>query len=100
MDEQEIKAEMRLYVVETMVANLLVAFCLQADLQNPSSALAAMTKQMIEGARSQTFSRFGDPAMSDLHSAELEAAASRLANMANEQMSLIEKYRSGKSGGP
>jgi hypothetical protein len=97
MNAQELKAEMRLYVMETMIANLLVGFCLQANPHNPSTALTAMKQQMIEGAKRQTFSHLKDPAQSDLYSAELEAAASRLGSLASEQMSVMEAYRSGKS---
>jgi hypothetical protein len=97
MNEQEFKAEMRLYIMETMIANLLVGFCLQANPHNPSTALTAMKQQMIEGAKRQTFSHLKDPAQSDLYSAELEAAASRLGSLASEQMSVMEAYRSGKS---
>lgn len=98
MNEEEIKNEMRLYVVEVLAANLLSALCLQHAPDDPAGAMTEILGQMKRGAQKQTFSRL-DPAMSDLFAAELESAVVRFAAMANEQIGLILKYRSGTSGG-
>ncbi len=94
MDEKTIKAEMRLYAMETFVASLLLALCLQNAPDDPLAAFEKIRAQMTKGLRRQTFPDV-DPAMSDLLSAELEAAATRLAAMVSEQINVVVKARRG-----
>jgi hypothetical protein len=90
MNEKAIKAEMRLYAVESVVSTLVALECLKIDSSNPLQFFEALRKSMIDGARRQTFPQL-DPAKSDLFSAELEDAASRLAAMVRDQIALILK---------
>jgi hypothetical protein len=89
MNEKEIKAEMRLYVMEYLVASLFAMKCLENGPGRAREAFAQAQKQMTEGARQQTFSHLSDPALSDLYAAELEAAALRLSIMAGEQIDVV-----------
>jgi hypothetical protein len=84
MNEKSIKAEMRLYAVESFVATLFAIHCVELDPSEPLKPLESAKKGLIEGAQKKTFSR-QDPAMSDLLSAELEAAVTRLLAMAHEK---------------
>jgi hypothetical protein len=93
MNEKAIKAEMRLYAIESFVSTLVAIECLKLDYQKPLSVFDEMRTRMIEGARNQTFPQL-DPAKSDLFSAELEDAASRLAAMVRDQITLILKTNS------
>jgi hypothetical protein len=95
MNEQAIKVEMRLLVLELMVSSLLTALCLQVNDADPSAALMTLTKTITEGARRQVFSHLKDPALSDLYSAEFEAAATQLTDRATSQISVILKSRGG-----
>ncbi len=95
MTENEIKAEMRLYVLETMVANMLAMTCCAAEPSAPLAAFDEAKKQMLKGARQHSFPQLRDPALSDLYSAELEGAVARIASMVSEQINLLLK-QSGK----
>ena len=76
MDEATIKADMRLFVLESLVA-LLWASTHRADLgSDPVYLVADLKKRLTDRARNQTFAGV-DPALSDLLSAELEAAIDR-----------------------
>jgi hypothetical protein len=87
--EDEIKTEMRLYVLEVCLANL-YALTVFANAPNaPKAAFEHMKQQMLAGARGQTFSGLRDPALSDLHSAELENAVARFASMVSEQINVV-----------
>jgi hypothetical protein len=93
MNEKAIKAEMRLYVVESFVSTLVALECLKIDHKRPLQVFQGLQKQIIESARRQTFPQL-DPAKSDLFSAELEDAASRLAAMVGDQIASILKANS------
>jgi hypothetical protein len=80
MTEDEIKLEARLFAIEAAVCQLLVALLFQSD-DDPLAALEIQRKQWLAGAKQKTFPELGDPALSDLMSAELEAAVDRLAGM-------------------
>jgi hypothetical protein len=82
-DERAIRAEMRLWALEVLVCNV-VAVLLASD-SAPQELLERTRRQMIEGARRRTFDGL-DAAQSDLFSAELEAAVTRLMDMVAEQM--------------
>ena len=85
MNEDAIKAEVRLYVLEVFVANLFALTCAQHAPSNPSGAFQEVQNQMLTGARGLTFPGI-DPAASDLLSAEIEDAVSRLGAMVSEQI--------------
>ena len=71
MMEEAIKAEMRLFVLETLVALL---YAQQAKTsRDPAASVQALRAVLIEKAQKQTFAGV-DPSLSDLLSAELEAA--------------------------
>jgi hypothetical protein len=82
-DEGAIKTEVRLWALEMLVCSL-VAVILDSD-SAPQELLERTRQQMIEGARHLTFGGL-DAAQSDLFSAELEAAVTRLMDMVAEQM--------------
>jgi hypothetical protein len=90
MDEQTIKAEMRLWALEVLVCNIFAIIA--ASDTNPNELMTKTRDQMIAGARQRTFSEV-DPAMSDLLSAELEAAVTRLMEMANSQIAMLQRHR-------
>jgi hypothetical protein len=98
MTEAEIKMEMRLYVLETLVANTLALTCCAAEPADPVKAFDAAKKQMLGAARKQSFPQLDDPAMSDLYAAELEAAVVRMTSMVDEQIALLVKTRQKLSG--
>jgi hypothetical protein len=97
MDENELKLQMRLYAVEILAANLLAMSCLQSSL-DPSNLIARLRQQIVEGARGHTFPGLEDPAMSDLYSAELEAAVDRLMEMATAQTNVVLQARQKRPG--
>jgi hypothetical protein len=82
MDEAAIKNEMRIWALEVLTCNLFTML-LMMD-QNPSGLYQRIRDQMIEGTKQRTFA--GDAATSDLFSAELETAVTRLMDMTKEQM--------------
>jgi hypothetical protein len=91
MDEQSINAEMRLFALEGLVSSLLAVYCLQLAPSDPLSVLERVRQQLERAAQKRTFPQV-DPAMSDLLSSELEAAASRLLTMARNQIrTMIER---------
>jgi hypothetical protein len=85
-DERAIKAEMRLWALEVLVSNMFATICISTS--DPQNLLARTRQQMIEGARQWTFPGF-DAVQSDLLSAELEAAVTRLMDMVGEQIRLV-----------
>jgi hypothetical protein len=82
-NEEAIRAEMRLWALEVLVCNLFAVMC--ASDPAPLELFERTRHQMISGARQWTFGEF-DPAQSDLFSAELEAAVTRLMDMVGEQI--------------
>jgi hypothetical protein len=96
MTEEEIKSEMRLYAIEVYVSNLFAMSCLMTP--SPMEYAETVRRQMTAGARQRAFPEVGDAALSDLLSAELEAAVTRLAGMASEQISVALRNRRGSTG--
>jgi hypothetical protein len=97
MTEQEIKDEMRLWALEVLVAN---AFSMLVALdEDPHSFFRLVKKQMIDGAKQRTFSGV-DAATSDLYSAELEGAVTRLMDMVSSQIAIGLKSRKSSSEEP
>jgi hypothetical protein len=66
--EDDLKAEVRLYALETLVCLLYATL-----FANDPPLLARLREKALERSRGQTFPSL-DPAMSDFVSAELEAA--------------------------
>jgi hypothetical protein len=89
-DEQAIKLEMRLWALEVLVCNILAVIA-SSD-SDPNELMKKTREQMISGAQQHTFPEV-DPAMSDLLSAELEAAITRLMDMANSQIGMLQGRR-------
>jgi hypothetical protein len=88
--ESDIKSDMRLWAVETLVVNLMTIMCVTEG--NPLELAERTRAQMLAGARQRTFPE-ADPATSDLLSAELESAVERLMGMAIEQIRLLQARR-------
>jgi hypothetical protein len=86
--EDIIKAEVRLFALETIVCQNL-ATTYQAM---PREIFDAVKKQALEGARKQAFPGL-DPAYSDLISAEFEAALARLYSMIQHHLDTVQKHR-------
>jgi hypothetical protein len=84
MDEAAIKSEMRIWALEVLTSNLFTML-LMLD-PNPGALYQRIRHQMIEGTKRRTFGSATDAASSDLFSAELEAAVTRLMDMTREQM--------------
>lgn len=80
--ESEIKAEMRLYALECVVCQMMASTLVQAAGPAALSALERQRSDTLVGAQEKTFPEFRDAAISDAASAELEAAAARLADLA------------------
>jgi hypothetical protein len=91
MDEDALKLEMRLYAVELFVVNILALHCLNT--KPPLETFEKTKEQMLTGARQQTFPRVGDPATSDLLSAELEDALRVILTMVKTQINAVLKDR-------
>jgi len=88
MTEDEIKRETRLLALEILAVNLLATDVLLTPKSDPS-ALAAKIRERMIAAAGKPFPEVDDPAMSDLLSAELEAAVDRLMEMATDQINLV-----------
>jgi hypothetical protein len=86
MDEQAIKAEIRLWALECVVSQLWATIYQMAG-GDPLAHFEKRRKALLESARRQTFPNL-DPAMSDLVSAELEAAVDALLG---QQKELLER---------
>jgi hypothetical protein len=81
MNEEVIKAEVRLYALESLVCQLYVM--IYALTGKPKEALQNRRRTLIGKTRLKGFAGL-DPAMSDFASAELEAAVDRLLKMQEE----------------
>lgn len=88
MNEEAIKAEMRLFALESIVCQH-VATMYQAM---PREIFDAVQKQAIEGAKRQTFAG-ADAAYSDLFSAELQTALERLYAMIGHHLDTAQRRR-------
>jgi hypothetical protein len=97
MIEDELKLQMRLYAVEILSVNLLAISLLQTG--TPLELLAEIRQQMIDGAKTHVFPGLDDPAISDLFSAELEAAVDRLMEMASGQINAVLQDRKQQTEG-
>ena len=96
MTEDDLRLEMRFYAVEILFANLFAISCLRAAY--PRKFIADVGQQIVEAVRTHGFSSL-DPAMSDLFSAELENAISRLMEMISEQLNVVLQARETKPDG-
>jgi hypothetical protein len=86
MTEEAIKAEMRLFALESIVCQLWA----MTFLQPPPGSFEKTRAAWLEGAKKQTF-RGADAAESDLLSAELEIALERLASMQKSHLARVGK---------
>lgn len=84
--EDTIKAEVRLFALETIVCQNLATVYQRM----PREIFDAVKKQALEGARRQAFPGL-DAAYSDLISAEFEAALARLYSMIQHHLDTVEK---------
>jgi hypothetical protein len=91
--EEMIKAEMRLYALECLVCQL---YAILSRLL-PAGMFEETQRQWIEGAKKKTFGG-DDPVFSDLLSAELEEALSRLVEMQNFYLGKADKKPPAKRG--
>jgi hypothetical protein len=94
--EHELKLQMRLYAVELLAAKMLAMSLLLQPEPDPSRRMAKIRQQMVHPAQPHTFPDL-DPAMSDLLSAELEAAVDRLMEMATVQIDQALQARKKKT---
>ena len=85
MNPDEVTAEMRLFVVENLLALLWAGNHMLNP--NPSAVVSEFREKLIAKCRNQTFSTV-DPVSSDLLSAELEVAVDRAISMQQEWMGL------------
>lgn len=88
MDQEAIKNEMRLHALEILTVTNFSIACLETA--SPLMMAGEVHGRMQLAARKSKFPG-DDPAMSDLLSAELEAAVSRLVAMGSEQIKLALK---------
>lgn len=88
MNEQAIKTEARLYVLECFAASQLAMFVVEKAAADPLQAFAKVQEQLVASCRRQTFPGLNS-ALSDHLSGEIEIAALALAKSANEQIALL-----------
>ena len=88
MTEDEIKTEVRLYALEMRRLQSAAALHLQGG--DPQRTLAAARKQATAGTHRKTFPEL-TPTESDIYSAELENAVSRLLEMQAEILGIIDE---------
>ena len=86
MDENEIKNEMRLFALESIVCQHLATIYQQM----PRNVFERVHKQAIGGAQKQSFAG-ADAAQTDLFSAELESAIDRLYGMIKQHLDKSQK---------
>jgi hypothetical protein len=91
MDKKQIEIEARLNALEIFAANQLSIYCLTST-PNAVEALRKIKKQLIDGAKQQTFSD-RDAVVSDLLSAETESSLALLVEMADEQIAEVLSNR-------
>jgi hypothetical protein len=91
--EDEIKAECRLYAIEWAVSLLFAATFAQIG-PGAEAKLEEARKYISEIAQQKTFPRL-DPAMSDLASAEREAAVDRLLSYAKDALAYMQQADKG-----
>jgi hypothetical protein len=77
MNEDVIKAEMRLFALETITCQLWA----MTLLQEPPDIATKIHSVWLGRAKNHAFPGVDDPAVSDLYSAEFEAAMRRLVEM-------------------
>jgi hypothetical protein len=93
MTEEQIKAEMRLWVLEVLVCQLFVLSFLQTE--DPLGLATRAGEKMRVAARDRTFPQV-DAAMSDLLSAKLESASTWLMGMGIRQITRVLERRQGR----
>jgi hypothetical protein len=96
MTEEEIRAEMRLRVLEGLVTSLLSIHCVTVAPSDPVGAFATMRKNLTETMETWGFPEL-DPAMSVFYAAELEAALDRQLEFASKQIETIQKALKGQT---
>ncbi|MFZ0558474.1 MAG: hypothetical protein WAM55_04215 [Methylovirgula sp.] len=88
MDETSVKAEMRIFALESIICQHLATHYLPM----PREIFDATRKLAVEGAMRQTFSG-GNPAESDLLSAELQVALERLYGMIKYNLETVRIHQ-------
>jgi hypothetical protein len=88
MNEREVKAEMRLFALESVFCQIAATIFQQM----PRAIFDGAKRQAIEGAQKQTFAG-GDAAESDLLSAELQIALERLYDLIEHHLDSVQKSR-------
>lgn len=86
MNEEAIKLEMRLSAMEYFLCKTYLTVLLTQGVRPDS--FDRFAEEFLAGARKQMFS-VGDPALSDLASAEWEAAVERLLNLQKELLAQV-----------
>ena len=99
MTENEVRTEARLYALECVFCQMSALLHLQVGGADPLSALEQQRQQALQGARQKTFPELDDPALSDLMSAELEAAVDRLARMERALLEGVLRARASRQRG-
>jgi hypothetical protein len=89
MQTESVQLEMRLWALEVLTVNLFVMLCAASG--DGRVNVESIGGQMIAGARARAFPGF-DPVQSDALSQELEAAVTRLVDMARSQIPGITGY--------
>jgi hypothetical protein len=89
MDEEKIKKEIRLYVLEMFVSKLWALVLLSTAQHDPEALFAQVREQMLQGARKLTFPTLQNAAASDLVSAELEASAEAFLRMVETEIAQV-----------
>jgi hypothetical protein len=84
MDERGMKNAMRLLAVEHVLSVMLATECVRTD--DPLGYAEKLKQNFVRTAQASAFPGLDDPAMSDLASAELEAALDRLLSMTIEKV--------------
>jgi len=77
MDEDAVKAEMRLFALETITCQLWATVLMQ----QPPDIATKIHSAWLGGAKKHAFPGVDDPGVSDLYSAEFEGAMQRLVEM-------------------
>jgi hypothetical protein len=83
MDQEAIKAEVRIWTLEAFVCELFSLWGSQQEA--PGAIYVNLRRRMKKAARERTFGE-SDPAISDHLSAELESAVERLTDIGRRQL--------------
>lgn len=85
MNQEEIKAEVRLYAIESLLAQVLAGLC--KGTPDPVAYFRISKTQAVAGTRGKIFHGV-DPTMSDHYSAELELAVARLWDLVGHNLGI------------